>query len=136
MAQIQIEISDEEHRCFLQQAEHDGVTLSEWMKNAAQLHLKSRGLLGEQKRLKPFKSAEDVREFFRLCDELTAEEGKSLEKRRTHEPFASTEPFKSVEEIEEFFRYCDTLDGPEREPDWEEHKQVIHQGKMSAWTGT
>ena len=139
MAKIQIDISDEEHDRFLRQAERDGVTLGEWMANVAQLHLKSRGLLAERKPLKPFKSAEEIREFFRLCDELTAEEGigrKVHEERRIHEPFATTEPFKSAEELEDFFRYCDTLEGPDREPDWEEHKRVINEGKMSAWTGT
>lgn len=46
--------------------------------------------------------------------------------------------FKSVEELEAFFRRCDEVteaEGPEREPDWEEHKKVIHEGKMSVWTG-
>ena len=100
MAKIQIDISDEEHDRFLRQAERDGVTLGEWMANVAQLHLKSRGLLAERKPLKPFKSAEEIREFFRLCDELTAEEG------------------------------------PEREPDWEEHKKVILEGMLSGSSGT
>ena len=100
MAKIQIDIPDEEHNRFRQQAEQDGLTLSEWMTKAAKMHLRSRRLLGERTYGKPLKSEEEIREFFRLCDELTAEEG------------------------------------PEREPDWEEHKKVILEGMMSGWTGT
>ena len=100
MAIIQIDIPDEEHKRFRQQAEQDGLTLGEWMTKAAKIHLKSRGLLGDRKYGKPFKSEEEIREFFRLCDELTAEEG------------------------------------PEREPDWEEHKKVILEGMMSGQAGT
>lgn len=100
MAKIQIDIPDEEHRRFRQQAERDGVTLSEWMTKAAQLHFKSRGLLKERKQDRRFKSEAEIREFFRCCDELTAEEG------------------------------------PEREPDWEEHKKVILEGMMSGSSGT
>ncbi len=136
MAKIQIDIPDEEHKRFRQQAERDAVTLSEWMIKAAQLHLNSRGLLKEHKQGRRFKSEAEIREFFRLCDELTAEEGsgrKVHEEGRIHEPFATTEPFKSAEELEAFFRYCDTLDGPDREPDWEEHLKVINESKMSGW---
>ena len=100
MAKIQIDIPDEEHERFRQQAERDGLTLSEWMTNAAQRYHASRRLAHESKYGKPFKSEEEIREFFRLCDELTAEEG------------------------------------PEREPDWEEHKKVILEGMASGWTGT
>ena len=103
MAQVHIEISDEEHERFLQQAEQDGITLSEWMKNAAR----------------------------KRCNERQVQE-----ERRVHEPFASRKPFKSVEELEAFFRYCDTLEGPEREPDWEDHLEVINKGKMSGWADT
>lgn len=136
MARIHIDIPDEEHRRFRQQAEQDGLTLGEWMTKAAKLYLKSRGIHDELKYGKPFKSEEEIREFFRAIDEQQSAERKVQEERPIHEPFATTEPFKSVEELEAFFRYCDTLDGPDREPDWEEHKQLIHQGKMSVWTGT
>ena len=30
-------------------------------------------------------------------------------------------PFESPADLEEFFRACDALEGPEREPDWQEH---------------
>ena len=33
----------------------------------------------------------------------------------------SAKPFQSPEELEEFFRACDRLEGPEPEPDWDEH---------------
>ena len=33
----------------------------------------------------------------------------------------SAKPFQSPEELEEFFRACDHLEGPETEPDWDEH---------------
>ena len=34
-------------------------------------------------------------------------------------------PFESPADLEEFFRACDALEGPEREPDWQEHLAVI-----------
>lgn len=34
-------------------------------------------------------------------------------------------PFESAEDIEAFFRQCDALEGPETEPDWDEHLAVI-----------
>ena len=38
--------------------------------------------------------------------------------------------FTSPVELEEFFRQCDALDGPDTEPEWSEHLQVI--GKSRA----
>ena len=38
--------------------------------------------------------------------------------------------FTSPVELEEFFHQCDVLDGPETEPEWSEHLQVI--GKSRA----
>ena len=32
-----------------------------------------------------------------------------------------SQPFESPADLEEFFRACDALEGPEREPDWQEH---------------
>ncbi len=34
--------------------------------------------------------------------------------------------FRSPARLEEFFRACDGLDGPEQEPDWEEHLETIN----------
>ncbi len=36
-----------------------------------------------------------------------------------------SEPFESPADVEEFFRRCDALGGPETEPDWGEHMDVI-----------
>ena len=33
--------------------------------------------------------------------------------------------FTSPEAVEAFFSACDALEGPEREPDWDEHLSVI-----------
>ncbi|MCY3801775.1 MAG: hypothetical protein OXG46_09360 [Chloroflexi bacterium] len=43
-------------------------------------------------------------------------------------------PFESPADVEEFFRACDALEGPEREPDWEEHLRTIDEsrGRMAA----
>ena len=38
-------------------------------------------------------------------------------------------PFKSPADLEEFFRACDALEGPEREPDWQEHLAVIDESR-------
>ena len=36
-----------------------------------------------------------------------------------------SELFESPADLKEFFRRCDALAGPEAEPDWEEHLDVI-----------
>lgn len=36
-------------------------------------------------------------------------------------------PFESLADLEEFFRACDALEGPEREPDWQEHLETQSQ---------
>ena len=38
-------------------------------------------------------------------------------------------PFESPAELEGFFRACDTLEGPEMEPDWSEHLDVINESR-------
>lgn len=38
-------------------------------------------------------------------------------------------PFESPADLEEFFRACDALEGPEREPDWQEHLAVIDESR-------
>ena len=37
-----------------------------------------------------------------------------------------TTAFHSPADVEAFFRACDAMEGPEREPDWDEHLQVIN----------
>ena len=46
------------------------------------------------------------------------------------------QPFESVEDIEEFFKMCDALEGPETEPDWEDHLRVINEARAAGATGT
>ena len=38
-------------------------------------------------------------------------------------------PLESPADLEEFFRACDALEGPEREPDWQEHLAVIDKSR-------
>lgn len=38
-------------------------------------------------------------------------------------------PFESPADLEEFFRACDALEGPEREPDWQDHLTVIDESR-------
>ena len=38
-------------------------------------------------------------------------------------------PFKSPADLEEFFHACDALEGPEREPDWQEHLTAIAESR-------
>ena len=38
-------------------------------------------------------------------------------------------PFEFPADLEEFFHACDALEGPEREPDWQEHLAVIDESR-------
>ena len=44
--------------------------------------------------------------------------------------------FKSPDDVKEFFRSCAELDGPETEPDWEEHLRVMNKSRGTGVTGT
>ena len=44
--------------------------------------------------------------------------------------------FESPEDVKEFFRSCAMLDGPETEPDWDEHLRVMHESRGTGVTGT
>ena len=46
------------------------------------------------------------------------------------------QPFESAEELQAFFRACDATAGLEREPDWEEHLEVINRSRESGTSGT
>ena len=46
------------------------------------------------------------------------------------------ERFESLDELEEFFKACDALEGPDREPDWEEHLRVINRSRRRGSTDT
>ena len=39
--------------------------------------------------------------------------------------------FKSSEDLKRFFEKCSEREGPGREPDWEEHKRMIHESIVS-----
>ena len=45
-------------------------------------------------------------------------------------------PFQSPEDVEEFFRLCTALEGPETEPDWNEHLRVMSESRARGATGT
>ncbi|MCY4501807.1 MAG: hypothetical protein OXE57_09635 [Alphaproteobacteria bacterium] len=44
--------------------------------------------------------------------------------------------FASQDEVEAFFRACDSGDGPETEPDWDEHLDVIAASRAGGESGT
>lgn len=37
--------------------------------------------------------------------------------------------FESPAQLDEFFRECDALEGPEREPEWEQHLRVMDESR-------
>lgn len=45
-------------------------------------------------------------------------------------------PFQSPEDLEEFFRACDSLEGPEKEPDWDQHLDLINQSRRRGISDT
>ena len=44
--------------------------------------------------------------------------------------------FQSPEDLEEFFRACDSLEGPEKEPDWDRHLDLINQSRRRGASDT
>ena len=44
--------------------------------------------------------------------------------------------FESPEDVMEFFRSCAALDGPETEPEWEEHLRVMNESRSSGFSRT
>ena len=44
--------------------------------------------------------------------------------------------FQSPDDVEEFFRSCAALEGPEVEPDWDEHLHAIDESRRRGTTGT
>jgi len=44
--------------------------------------------------------------------------------------------FQSADDVKEFFRRCALLDGPETEPDWSEHLQVMNESRETGATAT
>ena len=41
----------------------------------------------------------------------------------------SVKQFESPEDVMKFFRTCAALEGPESEPDWEEHLRVMNESR-------
>ena len=68
MARVQLIIPDEDRDRFVHQARLEGMTLSGWLRAAAEERLKQR------ERLKPFRSSDEVREFFLSNDESESED--------------------------------------------------------------
>ena len=44
--------------------------------------------------------------------------------------------FESPGDIKEFFKACEALEGPETEPDWQEHLRNINEARAKGATGT
>ena len=63
MARFQLIIPDEDHDRFAYQARLEGMSLSVWLRAAAEDRIEQR------ERLKPFSSSADVREFFQAHDD-------------------------------------------------------------------
>ena len=63
MARVQLIIPDKDRDRFVHQAYLEGMTLSGWLRAAAEERIK------QKERLKPFTSSEEVREFFLAHDE-------------------------------------------------------------------
>ncbi len=55
---------------------------------------------------------------------------------RSFIPDSERERFASPEEIEAFFHACDSVEGPETEPDWHEHLEVIAASRAGGASGT
>ncbi len=70
---------------------------------------------------------EDLERFVRQAQSegMTLSEWLRAAAHRRLEEQQRSHPFESPADLEEFFRTCDALEGPEREPDWQEHLAVI-----------
>ena len=64
MARVQLVIPDEDRDRFVHQARREGMSLSKWIRTAAQDRMQS------QQRFDAFESSADLDAFFRMCDEL------------------------------------------------------------------
>ena len=91
MTRVQLVVPDEDHARFVRQARREGLSLSAWLRCAAEERLDRR---------------------------------------------SSVDRFESVADLEAFFARCDALDGPDIEPDWEEHLAVIERSRGRGGTDT
>ncbi len=55
--------------------------------------------------------------------------------RKRFEECQHSRSIRSQARLEEFFRACDSLDGPDSEPDWEEHLREINSSRGLNATG-
>ena len=46
------------------------------------------------------------------------------------------DPFESPVDLEGFFHACDALEGPNREPEWDEHLVVINESRRRGASNT
>ena len=76
-------------------------------------------------------SNEDRDRFVRQAQSegMTLSEWLRVAARQRLEEQQRTHPFESPTDLGEFFRACDALEGPEREPDWQEHSTVIDESR-------
>ena len=74
--------------------------------------------------------------------EQTRREGMSLSAwlraaaRERLEKHQKVKRFESPEDVMEFFKSCAALDGPETEPDWDEHLRVMNESRSSGFSKT
>lgn len=64
MARVQLVIPDEDRDRYVHQARREGLTLSAWLRTAAQQRLR------QQQRVSHFEGTADLEEFFAECDAL------------------------------------------------------------------
>ena len=64
MARVQLIIPDADHDRFADQAQREGMSLSAWLRTAARERLEA------WQQVRRFESPEDIREFFRACDDM------------------------------------------------------------------
>ena len=50
------------------------------------------------------------------------------------EEHQKVERFETASEVEEFFRACEDIEGPDVEPDWSEHLQVMDRSRAGGGT--
>ena len=74
--------------------------------------------------------AQARREGMSLSAWLRAAARERLEKRQ------GVKHFESPEDVMEFFRLCAALDGPETEPEWDEHLRVMNESRSSGFSRT
>lgn len=91
MARVQLVVPDKDRDRFVQQARREGMSLSAWLRAAAEERMQRQ---------------------------------------------ARSERFQSPDEVWGFFAECDAREGEGREPDWEQHLEVIEASRRRGATDT